>query len=303
MIILIYGKDIYRSKERLNALREEYKLKNESGINERFLDGKNLSFEDLKNEVLGLSFFNEKKLIVIENAFANKILKEDIKARGKDFLDSENIILFYEKDKVLKGDLLFSFIRKKASIEEFNFLNEVDLKEWIKKEVAKHNGRIEIKAVQSLFEYVGNDLWRQKNEIHKLVFYKNKEEIKKEDVDLLINVQAETNIFNTVDAISEKDKERAIKLIKNHLDKGESVFGLLAMIANQFKNMMIVKTAGDYKNTSLHPFVARKSFYQSNKFSLEDLKRIYAKILNIDSGIKTGKIDENIAIETLILEI
>ena len=52
MIILIYGKDTYRSNERLKELREEYRLKNVSGINERFLDGKNLNFNDLKNEVV-----------------------------------------------------------------------------------------------------------------------------------------------------------------------------------------------------------------------------------------------------------
>lgn len=303
MIILIYGKDTYRSKNRLSELREEYRLKNESGINERFLDGKNLSFNDLKNEVLGRSFFNEKKLLIIENAFANKNLKEDIKEKGKEFLDSENIIIFYEKDKVLKGDILYSFIRKKALIEEFDFLKEEELKKWIKDEVLKNNGKISNNAINLLFDYIGNDLWRQKNEIHKLIAYKNKEEINEDDINLLINVQAETNIFNTVDAIAEKNKELAIKLIKTHLDKGESVFGLLALISTQFKNMLIVKTADNYRNTSLHPFVQRKSFYQSQKFSIEDLKRIYNKILQIDSGIKTGKIDENIAIETLILEI
>ena len=67
MIILLYGKDTYRSKQRLNELKQEFK--NESGINERFLDAKNLTFEELKNEVLGLSFFNEKKLIIVENVF------------------------------------------------------------------------------------------------------------------------------------------------------------------------------------------------------------------------------------------
>ena len=177
------------------------------------------------------------------------------------------------------------------------------MKKWIKDEVLKNNGKISNNAINLLFDYIGNDLWRQKNEIHKLIAYKNKEEINEDDINLLINVQAETNIFNTVDAIAEKNKELAIKLIKTHLDKGESVFGLLALISTQFKNMLIVKTADNYRNTSLHPFVQRKSFYQSQKFSIEDLKRIYNKILQIDSGIKTGKIDENIAIETLILEI
>ena len=60
MIILIYGKDAYRSRERLNEIRESYSLKNKSGMNERFLDGKNLSFEEFRNEILGLYFFNER---------------------------------------------------------------------------------------------------------------------------------------------------------------------------------------------------------------------------------------------------
>ncbi|MDD4661725.1 MAG: DNA polymerase III subunit delta [Candidatus Pacebacteria bacterium] len=303
MIILIYGKDTYRSKKRLNELKEEFKLKNESGINERLLDGKNLFFDDLKNEVLGLSFFNEKKLIIIENVFLNKTLKEEIKEKGKDFLDSDNILIFYEQDKLLKGDVLYSFIRKKATIEEFNFLEGEELKKWAKKEISNLGGKISDKGLDLLCEYIGSDLWRQANEISKLVSYKQGEEITEDDVNLLVNVQTEINIFNTVDALADNDKEKAIRLIKKHLEKGESIFGLLALISNQFKNMIIVKTAEDYRKTSLHPFVQRKSFYQSQKFSLDDLKRIYAKILEIDLGVKTGKIDEKIAIETLILDI
>ena len=302
MIILVYGKDTYRSKERLNQLREEYKTKNQSGINERFLDGKKLNFEDLKNEILGMSFFNEKKLIIIENAFSNKILKEEIKAKGKEFFDSENIILFYETEKLLKADILYAFIRKKAVIEEYDLLKGAELKKWIKKQVSNLDGKISDQAIEMLMQYIENDLWRQNNEIHKLVFYKNKAEITEKDIELLINTKTETNIFNTIDAIAENDKQKAIRLIQNHLDKGESIFGILALIASQFKNMMIVKTK-NYKDANIHPFVARKAHYQSEKFSMQDLQRIYKLILDIDSGVKTGKVLEKDALQTLILEI
>ena len=300
MIILLYGKDTYRSKQRLNELKEEFK--NESGINERFLDAKNLTFEELKNEVLGLSFFNEKKLIIVENVFLNKTLKEEIKEKGKDFLTSENIIIFYEQGKILKADLLYSFIRKKGTIEEFNFLEEEELKNWVLNEIEKEGGMIGDSALNLLCEYAGNDLWRQKNEISKLIAF-SKEKITEKEIKLLINIETELNIFNTVEAIANNDKGKAIRLIKKHLDKGESIFGILALISIQFKNMIIVKTAEDYRGTSLSPFLQRKSFYQSEKFSLEDLKRIYAKIVEIDISVKTGKIDEKIAIETLILNI
>jgi len=300
MIILLYGKDTYRSKQRLNELKQEFK--NESGINERFLDAKNLTFEELKNEVLGLSFFNEKKLIIVENVFLNKTLKEEIKEKGKDFLTSENIIIFYEQGKILKADLLYSFIRKKGTIEEFNFLEEEELKNWVLNEIEKEGGMIGDSALNLLCEYAGNDLWRQKNEISKLIAF-SKEKITEKEIKLLINIETELNIFNTVEAIANNDKGKAIRLIKKHLDKGESIFGILALISIQFKNMIIVKTAEDYRRTSLSPFLQRKSFYQSEKFSLEDLKRIYAKIVEIDISVKTGKIDEKIAIETLILNI
>lgn len=300
MIILLYGKDTYRSKQRLNELKQEFK--NESGINERFLDAKNLTFEELKNEVLGLSFFNEKKLIIVENVFLNKTLKEEIKEKGKDFLTSENIIIFYEQNKILKADLLYSFIRKKGTIEEFNFLEEEELKNWVLNEIEKEGGMIGDSALNLLCEYAGNDLWRQKNEISKLIAF-SKEKITEKEIKLLINIETELNIFNTVEAIANNDKGKAIRLIKKHLDKGESIFGILALISIQFKNMIIVKTAEDYRRTLLSPFLQRKSFYQSEKFSLEDLKRIYAKIVEIDISVKTGKIDEKIAIETLILNI
>ena len=110
-----------------------------------------------------------------------------------------------------------------------------------------------------------------------------------------MNINVELDIFKTVNAIARNDKANAIKLIRKHLEKGEAVFPMLALIARQFKLMLVYKVdgkAGFYGLSSL-----------AQKFSIEDLKRIYAKILEIDSKIKTGKIDEKMAIETLILEI
>lgn len=291
MIILIYGKDTYRSRERLNEIRESYNLKNKSGMNERFLDGKNLSFEEFRNEVLGLSFFNEKKLIIVQNVFSNRYLKEEI---AKSVFETENIIIFHEEGKVLKQDILYKFLIKvKAKIEEYNFLDGKDLEEWVKKEVLENKGTITQEAVGLLCDYIQSDLWRQKNEIQKLIAYNSN--IDEKSVKLLVNINVELDIFKTVNAIARNDKANAIKLIRKHLEKGEAVFPMLALIARQFKLMLVYKVdgkAGFYGLSSL-----------AQKFSIEDLKRIYAKILEIDSKIKTGKIDEKMAIETLILEI
>jgi len=67
MIILIYGPDSYRGRERLNELILEYQKKYPSGINLNRLEAKYINWEVLENEMFGLSMFNEKKLIILDN--------------------------------------------------------------------------------------------------------------------------------------------------------------------------------------------------------------------------------------------
>jgi DNA polymerase-3 subunit delta len=298
MIIVIHGKDIYRAKENLNKIIEAYKEKNKSGINLQFLDGKDLSFDELKNNVFELSFFQEKKLIIIENIFLNKDFKEEFKERGEEFFATENIVIFYEKDEVMKRDTLLNFLSKKIDINKFDLLSEGKTKLWISKKVKEKGFEIDDNAIELLFKYVQNDLARLEQEINKLVNYNGN--ISEKDVKDLVYPNTEINIFSIVDAIGARDKTKAIKLANKYLEN-ESVFGLLGLIANQFKNIMIVKN--NYGNTKLNPFFARKAYEQSKNFTEEEITKIYEKVLEIDSAIKTGKIEQEIAFETFILEI
>jgi DNA polymerase-3 subunit delta len=83
------------------------------------------------------------------------------------------------------------------------------------------------------------------------------------------------------------------------------------MIAYQFRNLLIIKELQDakkpyalvVKKSGLHPFVAQKSYYLCNQFSFEKLKKIYLKIFQIDSDIKTGKIESETALDLLLAEI
>ena len=83
------------------------------------------------------------------------------------------------------------------------------------------------------------------------------------------------------------------------------------MINFQIKNLLIVKDLiqkGEPFNvvvskSGLHPFVARKSYFQSQKFTFSELKKIFQNIFKIDLDIKTGKIDPEIALNLLVAEI
>ncbi len=63
MIIFLYGEDTYRSRRKLEEIVAHYKEIHKSGLNLKYLDGKNADLSDVKGELQTASMFKEKKLL------------------------------------------------------------------------------------------------------------------------------------------------------------------------------------------------------------------------------------------------
>lgn len=313
MLILLYGKDSYRSRRKLNEIIAEYKKTHKSGLNLKFFDceEKTFSVEDLKDEFKQYSMFREKKLIVVSEFFSDSVLKEKFLKEADYFSSSENILIIYEKDEIKQNDPLFKLLIKKAKTQEFKPLTGQNFRNWLKKELELNGAKIESTATDLLINYVGNDLWRLSNEIKKLANFRNKKTITAADVKLLVKPEIEINIFKTIDAIGEKNKKKALFLLHQHLENGDAPLYLLSMFNYQFRNLLAVKDLVEknksynviLEKTGLHPFVVRKTYEQSRQFSLPELKKIYQKLFEVDINIKTGKVEPETALEMLVAEI
>jgi len=311
MFIFLYGPDTYRSRQKLNEIIERYKKTSKSGLNLNYFDFKKDSYQGFKDEFQTISMFQENKLAVLENAFSNADFKRKFLKDSKKFADLNNIILFYEGNEVPKNDSLFKFLEKNAKFQQFEFLTGQKLKSLVKKEFEKYHCHISDIALEKLIEFTGNDLWQIANEIQKLIAYRAKQKIEKEDVELLVGPKIEADIFKTIDAISSGDKKQALILIHKHLEKGDSPLYLLSMINFQFRNLLEVKDLVERntpyylipKISNLHPFIIKKSYQQIGRFTLGQLKKIYQKIFEVDFKIKTGKLEPEAALDILIAEI
>jgi len=242
--------------------------------------------------------FDEKKLLIIENIFsANKELQEDIleflKNRNLE-TDKDRIIIFWDEE-IDKKSILYKFLKSRAKVQEFEPLKRTQLKNWIRNYVVEQKGKIEDLVAEKLIEYVGKDLWRMSNEINKLLNY-NKD-IKVEYIELLIKPEIDLNVFEMVDALGYKNKNKVLKIFNQFLEKREDETYLLTMFIYQIRNLIKVKTGG---RLDLHPFVIRKSRQQARNFSFEDLKKIYYQLLTIDFDIKTGKTDPKVGLELFL---
>jgi len=311
MIIFLYGPDTYRSRQKLKEIIEHYKKKHQSGLNLKFFDGRENDFEEFKDDFQQTSMFGEKKLLILTNIFDNSGFKEKLFKTFKSFLNSKEIILFYESGFPKKDDKFFNLLKKQAKSQEFKNLEGEKLNEWVKKEFEKLKIKITPSAITKLISFVGQDSWQLSNEIKKLANFKLGKTVEVKDIELLIKPKVETDIFKTINAIAVQNKKKSISLIREHLAKGDSPLYLFSMINFQFRNLLMIKDLIEknhpyysiLKKTKLHPFIVKKSYQQAKFFSFFELKKIYQKLFQADLSVKTGKTDPETALNMLIAEI
>lgn len=319
MIIFLYGPDTYRLKKKLREIIEHYEKIHKSGLNLKYIDFQKDSFQDLKEILQSTPMLAEKKLIILQNIFSSSDFVKELLEQAEIFLKSKDIILFQEEKEIKRTHPLFQFLKKHGESQEFKFLEYQQLKNWVKKEFEKEKVRIDLPALHKLIDFLGNDLWQQAQEIKKLTAYKIKEKnpvITTEDIELLVRPKIELDIFKTIDFLASRNKKRTLSLIHQHLEKGDPPLYLLSLINFQFRNLLLIKSKEESlpdmrmihtfhlsRELGLHPYVIKKIIKLTKKFSLEELKKIYKKIFQVDLAIKTGKTDPETALDMFIAEI
>jgi len=310
MIILLYGEDTYRLKKKIKEIISEYKNKHQSGLSFARFNEKELDFNKFEEKVEAVSMFSEKKLIVLENLFNEKEFKEDLfKYIKKNKLkDNQDLIIVLSQE----GKLAASTLKSKVSMfEEFIPLKGASLLNWIKKDVSQNTGSIDSGAVNELSFRVGSDLWQMSGEISKLISYKKNQLITKEDVILMVKAGIGLNIFATIDALASRNKKTALRLFHQHLNQGENENYLFSMFVYQMRNLLKIKDLIEKgipfpslaAKSGLHPFIVRKTSQQAASFDLNQLKKMYHRLLEIEMKTKTGRIDILIAMDLFVTEI
>ncbi len=317
MIYFLFGKDTYRSRQKLNQIIERYKKRHQSGLNFIDINLEEQDLQDFEKAIKTVSMFDEKKLIVVKGAFKQsdnlqQKLLDHLKKR-KLIKDQNTIIVFWVEQVDLKNELA-QFLNKKAKTQKFELLSSSKLKKWTEKYIQQQEGKIDAQAIRILIEYIGNDLWRMSNEIDKLLSYKSNQkdkQIKAEDIQQLVKPEIDINIFNIIDALGEKNKKRALKLTQDYLKQGGDEQYLFNRFVYQFRNLIKIRQLLDQKHpvyllskkANIHPFVAKKTSYQARNFNFEDLKNIYNQLLEIDIQVKTGKLKLKPALEIFLAQL
>lgn len=321
MYIFLYGADNFRSLEKLSTIKNEYLQKNSSGTDLSILDyGDGASSESFATAISAQGLFSTKRLIIAKGCMLTGSLETQkqiltlLKSNTDLEKNPDTVVIFYENNAPKKNGALYKFLFKIAKKQEFIPLEGSALSTWIMETTTKLSSDISFSrsALNMLTAATGNDLSLLNNEIIKLVNYKNKGEIKDEDIVLLVKSKIDSTMFETIEALTSGNKARAITLFHQQLAKGEDIFYILSMYTYQIRTLLKI---GDFywqgitnapqiaQASGLHPYVVQKSLGQIRNLSQEKTKKMLRDLAEIDLQSKTTKFDPVLAIDTFIVSI
>lgn len=330
MIIFLYGPDTFRSRQKLKELKNKFVAEvDKAGLNITELDGEKLDVQEFETAASTPPFLAKKRLVVVADLIAKnkgqKIQKEILELLNKNNLET-TILIFWEgelgakikkpsrsKTAVRRSNLLLDRLKDEKYAQEFKLLEPAGVKKWAENQIKNRSGQIELKALDLLVDFIGNDLWQFNSEIDKLIAFCKTKKIGVNDVQTLVKTKLDDDIFKLTDALGQKNQSLATKLIADQLKSGTSPAELLSRIIWQTKNLLLIKDFVEQNGSGysdnrlnyqlgLHPFVIKKTITQISNHQLADLKLMYQRLLAIDYKIKTSQINPEVLFDLLVIK-
>lgn len=334
MFYLLHGDNEFEISERVADFKQKVGDDTLRDLNITTLDGRKTTLSEIQHAADAIPFLADKRLVIVEGLLtrlaSRKAKDSDEAARtgtppagaAKDFLNGllayvPNLpdttrLVFVEFQTLNPKHQLIKLAeqQKGKTVIECKQPAASELPRWISERAKKHGGSIEFAAARRLGVLIGGDLRRLDSELNKLITYVNAQRaITEKDVNLLVSDASTYSVFDLVDALGKRDGQRAAHELHHLLDQGENPLGLLAMIVRQYRLLILVKElqgrglAPDAMAKALgqHPFAIKKINEQARLYrDLAQLEKIYHRLLEIETDIKTGQTSDVLALDLLV---
>lgn len=306
---LLYGEEAYLRRQYKDRLREALAGEGDT-MNVHSYEGKDISVGELIDLAETMPFLAERRVIILENTGLFKSGGEKL----AEYLETPASTAFFvfAEAEVDKRSRLYKQVQKGGRAVEFGVQDERTLKRWIAGILKKDGKQIAESCVEYFLEKVGSDMANIRTELEKLSCYcMDRTVVEKEDVDSICTTRVSSHIFDMVTAIGEKRTEDALALYYELLALKEPPLRILFLIARQCNHLLQVKQlkAKSLDNRAigekigLPGFVAGKYVAQASRFKEETLKKAVLRCVEAEEAVKTGKLNETLCVEMLILSV
>jgi len=303
---IIESTDYVVINTKINDILNKHKLTSDMIIKYDLLESPiSLAIEELDT----YNFLSTNKVVVCYNAYfltSNK--PKSLVTHNEDELikyinnpSSENILIMI-CDKIDTRKKIVKMIDKDCILS-----GEVSIENLIKNKLDEY--KMSNQTIKYLIDYCYNDNERILNELEKLKCYKlTEKEITIDDINECVLKLSDDNIFNLIDAIVTKNKNRAYNITQELINKGEDISKIIIMTADQFRLMYYVKAflQEGYNQESIasklkiHPYRVKLAIEKGYNYSTKTLLTNLEYFFEIDYMIKTGNNNPKLVFELFL---
>ncbi len=308
-IYVLYGKEDYLRKQYRDRLLEAL-LDGGDTMNYTCVQGKDYNLPALIDLAETLPFLAERRVIMLENTGLLKGGGEEL----AEYLSSpcETTVWVLVESECDKRSRLYKAADKYKRCVEFAAQDRATLQKWVLSLIKKENKKITARTLDLFLESAGDDMSTIRLELEKLFCYTmERDAITEEDVEAVCPPRITGRIFDMVDAIGAKNREKALSLYQDLQLLREPPARILYLIGRQMNLLLQAKELReqgvDSKAVALKlgvpPFAAQKYIRQAQGYSKAQLKRALRGCIEADESIKKGRMTDKFSVELLIMDL
>jgi DNA polymerase III subunit delta len=264
------------------------------------------------NEILGSAnifpMISKRRLVVVRDAEKFKDAEYETLLESLPNLSKRSTLIFsaLELDHRKK---FYKTLREQYCVCEFPKLKDAALERWVETYLQKHGCRLSSSSIKRIVQLVGSDLQSISSELDKLMLYAgDTKTISDAAIEDLVRASRQQGIFDLIGAVSQRDRNTALKSLANLLSMGEHPLVVVTMLARHFRQMLIAKesmqkgiSARDIGAAAqIPPFILEKFLRQVKGVENSDIHAIYLRLATIDKQLKSSSLDGRVLLESLI---
>jgi len=189
---------------------------------------------------------------------------------------------------------------------------------WIGEYAATRDVKVDADAARELVDALGGDMMMVSNELEKLILYVGeKKHITLGDVETMVLSAKQRSLYELTDAISAKDRIRALEMLDAILTTGEgdeAAIGHLYMLAKTFRQMLVILErnvrdqrmlwAALWQGFRVPPFAAEDIIKQARRYkSKRELTRAIRLVAKTDLALRSNPPTKRLVLEKLVLDL
>ena len=224
----------------------------------------------------------------------------------------ETTYFIFVEEEVDKRNKLYKAVNTKGYAAALTMQDEEVLKRWIGQILRREGKEMSGATISYFLGKVGTDMENIQMELEKLICYcLDRDIVTAEDVEAVCTTRITNHIFDMVNAIAEKQPQKALQLYYDLLALKEPPMRVLFLIARQC-NLLLqtkeLKNRGHDNKTiaskiGVPPFAAGKYVAQASHFKTSVLKNAVKQCVETEEAVKSGRMNDMMSVEILILSV